>query len=380
MRNRKPLKIITLILFLISLSLGLIGYKYKIDHPEILPYIVLGPKNGKEFLKIYKEENGELCLNSNCQGELYLVINNDNKENNAQLITGNKDTKYLLIQNENLRLIDIENRTENLITNIPKGFYSLILEDGQSYTQNNLKLEAIGISFHYNNIRGYYNLKNKKIMYEDKYENITVLNKDYLINTLNNEITFLDIKEEREILEVEKDKDQNVSKLEIKNNKAFITLINTTNNETTYKIYDLQTKKQIGQIKGKFDKISEVNDKIIVLDKEEVIVYSLEGEIINRKELSISDKYNMIDNYYVTATKGKIMLIDLITEEETELLEMENNAHLDKIYKTEITNKDGLLKQVLKIVVREINTDGFITKTYNIFYDLETKETNIEEE
>ena len=63
----------------------------------------------------------------------------------------------------------------------------------------------------------------------------------------------------------------------------------------------------------------------------------------------------MIDNYYVTATKGKIMLIDLITEEETELLEMENNAHLDKIYKTEITNKDGLLKQVLKIVVREIN-------------------------
>jgi len=377
MRNKTVLKIITLILFIISLSLGIIGYKYKIDHPEILPYIVLGNKNGYEYMKIYKEINGEYCINENCEGELYLKIMSEMKE--VELVAGNKNTKYLLISDEKLKLINIIDRTELIISEIPEGSYSLILEDGETYNQNNLGLEPLGIVFNTGKIKGFYNLNLNKIMYENIYDNITVMDKDFLIDTKENKITLLRINEEQEILEIDTEKDYATRKVEIEDEKAFITFSSYRNQNTMYKIYDLKTKSEIGEFEGVFDRITKGNNKIITLLDQEVIVYNMDGSIYQRREISASDKYNMIDNYYVTIQKGNLLLIDLETNEEKVLMEMDTYMHLDKMYKDVIT-ENGKITQALRVVLREINDDGQITKTYNIYLNLETKEVKIEED
>lgn len=378
MRNKTPLKILTLILFIISLSLGIIGYKYNIDHPEILSYVVLGPKNGYEFMKVYKEVDGSLCIN-NCQGETYLIIMNERTNSEAQLVVGNKDTKYLLINNNKVKLINMFDRTEKIIPEIPQGSYSLILSDGSTYNQDNLKLDAIGITFNSGKIKGYYNLITDKIMYDGIYDNITVLNKDYLINTTEDKITLLNIDEEKEVLELECNKNYALRKIETENEKAYITLLNSSNNKTIYQIYDLNTKTKIGEFEGVFEKITKTGDKIITLLEQEVIVYNEDGTIFQKRTLSASDKHNMIDNFYVTIEKNKLMLIDLETNIDLELMDMPAFTHLDRVYKDVITLNDGNTNPALRIVVREIN-DGAITKTYNIFYNLKTKEFKIEED
>lgn len=378
MRNKTPLKIITLILFIISLSLGIIGYKYKTDHPEVLSYIVLGPKSGEEFMKVYKETDGSLCIN-NCQGETYLIIMNDRTGKQSQLVIGNKDTKYLLINNNKVKLINMFDRTEKIIPEIPQGSYSLILSDGSTYNQDNLKLDAIGITFNSGKIKGYYNLITDKIMYDGIYDNITVLNKDYLINTTENKITLLNIDEEKEVLELESNKNYTLRKIETENEKAYITLLNSSNNKTIYQIYDLNTKAKIGEFEGIFEKITKTGNKIIALLEQEAIVYNEDGTIFQKRTLSASDKHNMIDNFYVTIEKNKLMLIDLETNIDLELMDMPAFTHLDRVYKDVITLNDGNTNPALRIVVREIN-DGAITKTYNIFYNLKTKEFKIEED
>jgi len=234
MRNKTPLKIITLILFIISLSLGIIGYKYKIEHPEILPYIVLGNKNGHEYMSIYKEINGEFCINENCEGELYLKIMSDKIDNEVSLIAGNKNTKYLLISDEKLKLINIIDRTELIISEIPGYSYSLILEDGKTYSQNNLSLEPLGITFNTGKVKGFYNLNLNKIMYENIYDNITVIDKDYLIDTKENKITLLSLNEEQEILSIDAQKDYDVRKVEIEDEKAFITFSSNKEQNTIH--------------------------------------------------------------------------------------------------------------------------------------------------
>jgi len=379
MRNKTVLKIITLILFIISLSLGIIGYKYKIDHPEILPYIVLGNKNGYEYMKIYKEINGEYCINENCEGELYLKIMSDKIDNEVSLIAGNKNTKYLLISDEKLKLINIIDRTELIISEIPGYSYSLILEDGETYNQNNLGLEPLGIVFNTGKIKGFYNLNLNKIMYENIYDNITVIDKDYLIDTKENKITLLSLNEEQEILSIDAQKDYDVRKVEIEDEKAFITFSSYRNQNTMYKIYDLKTKSEIGEFEGVFDRITKGNNKIITLLDQEVIVYNMDGSIYQRREISASDKYNMIDNYYVTIQKGNLLLIDLETNEEKILMEMDTYMHLDKMYK-DVIIENGKITQALRVVLREINNNGQISKTYNIYLNLETKEIKIEED
>ena len=146
-----------------------------------------------------------------------------------------------------------------------------------------------------------------------------------------------------------------------------------------YKIYDLKTKSEIGEFEGVFDRITKGNNKIITLLDQEVIVYNMDGSIYQRREISASDKYNMIDNYYVTIQKGNLLLIDLETNEEKVLMEMDTYMHLDKMYKDVIT-ENGKITQALRVVLREINDDGQITKTYNIYLNLETKEVKIEED
>lgn len=49
------------------------------------------------------------------------------------------------------------------------------------------------------------------------------------------------------------------------------------------------------------------------------------------------------------------------------------------MYKDVIT-ENGKITQALRVVLREINDDGQITKTYNIYLNLETKEVKIEED
>ena len=378
MRNRTPLKIITLILFIISLTLGIIGYKYKKDHPEKLTYIVLGPKNGEEFLKIYKEANGELCFNTGCLGELYLIIKNYKTGKQTQLVSGNKDTNYLLINNDKIKLINLKERTELIIPEIPQGTYSLILEDGQTYNQNNLKYDALGIKFSSGQIKGFYNLKLKKIMYENQYKNITVIDKDYLINTEDEYITLLGLKEEKEIIKIPNDKNLILKGIETDNEKAYITLYNPQEKETKYQIYTLETAEKIGEMNGEFEKITKTNTKIIMLENQTIKIYNKDGKLEQTKEITASDKHNMIDNYYVTVKKGKLILIDIENDEEKELMTMNANAHLDKIYK-DVQVKDEKTYQVLRIVAREIK-DGSITKTYNIYFDIKTKDVEIIEE
>ena len=297
----------------------------------------------------------------------------------VELIAGNKNTKYLLISDEKLKLINIIDRTELIISEIPEGSYSLILEDGETYNQNNLGLEPLGIVFNTGKIKGFYNLNLNKIMYENIYDNITVMDKDFLIDTKENKITLLRINEEQEILEIDTEKDYATRKVEIEDEKAFITFSSYRNQNTMYKIYDLKTKSEIGEFEGVFDRITKGNNKIITLLDQEVIVYNMDGSIYQRREISASDKYNMIDNYYVTIQKGNLLLIDLETNEEKVLMEMDTNMHLDKMYKDVIT-ENGKITQALRVVLREINNNGQISKTYNIYLNLETKEIKIEED
>lgn len=378
MRNKMPLKIITLFLFILSLTLGIIGYKYKIDHPEYIPYIVLGDKNGKELFNIYKNLDGTLCMKSKCEGELYLIIKNIDGLQNARIISGNEKTKYLLIENGSLRLINLENRKEDII-DISGSSYSLILENGKTYNQDNLDLEPIGITFSKDNQKYFYNTKIKKIMYEN-YKNLSVLNEYYLINREDDKITLLAIHEENVILEIEtQDSTSIIKNIETENGMAYITIANETNT-LTYEIYDLESKKKIVGFTGEFEKITRTPNKIIAISSDEALVYNTDGTLSQRRKLSSSDKYNMIDNYYVTVEKGNLLLIDLETNEEKNLMEMTSNSHLDRIYKDVITKSDGTTSQALRIVVREINTNGNITKTYDIFYDLKTKEVKIIED
>lgn len=375
MRNKTPLKIITFLLFVISMTLGLIGYKYKIDHPEVLPYIILGNKNASEFMRVYKDSDGSLCIEENCKGELYLIIMSENS--NTLLLSGNANTNYLLIESENLRLINLKERKEEIL-NLKANSYNLILEDGKSYNQDNLLLEPIGITFSKDGLNGYYNIKTKEIMYEN-YNNISILNQDYLLNKEENKITLLDINKENIILEIEEDNIiKNLRKIETENNKAYVTILN--NDKTTYLIYDLSSKEKIGTITGTFTSINKSNSKIIAFTKDEIVVYNLDGTVFKRRNLSSNENINIIDNYYVIIEKGNLLLIDLETNEEKILMDVTSNDYLDKMYKSSVLKDDGTTSPVIIVVVKEINTIGKITKSYDISFNLETKEVDIIEE
>ena len=382
--NKKLLKIIIIsVIVLLVIILDIIGVKGIIRETEKN----LNKVNEPNKLKVYK--NGKTYCNYDeikCNKYAFEI---DALENSI-VITGEDD--YVLYMDNTFHLYNTTTKQSKTLSQIPSNYeyYKLIRETNEDTTS---KSKLVGITYanlldetkdkekllkdcnYYdlttnNNKYNNYCIINKKDNYYEGYNNIV-----YNENNIKYNLVLINDKNDSVIIENET---TICSDYKVYDNYIIYEHNNCFLKEANDVKYYTKTAKPINNELIKKYKISLYNNNYYIKENDSITKYAINGNIISEK--SFNDYYiNAIYNNYVIASKNnKMYIINLDTQEETELFELKNYYTFDPLlsgYYDNIDNKnlENYDKGYYIIITYEVN-DYETNAGIEYYYNKDTKE------
>lgn len=372
------LMIIGIVLFL---SIGIFLYNKKVEldnvYVETREVVKLSKNEEKQngYLYIYETEEGTICLN-NCN-DLKQIYKVKVDVDNAYLIKASSSGNYLLVQDSNLKIVDLINEKQEVLNLENKyDYYEL-----NTYTKNDVEVLTSITCFNGENpskykVSGLYNVVSKELLYENKYDTLEVIDENYayVSNETEKKDTLVSILEEREVFSFDRYVTDNLLNVY----KTTMEVLYSTNGRTIVKVNSYVNNKvekvSLYQINGtlieeNIDDVSSYENELYILKNNKLDVFNFNNTFIKSIDLSNYDKVNLIENYLVVHKDNNLYLMLTDNQEEILLKEDITTYDIDKpLSLTKTMVVDEISKTGLFIVV--LTSDEKLT----IYYDPITKE------
>ncbi len=149
-------------------------------------------------LTVYQNENGNVCtVNQKCSNLLFRKIKN--VSSNATILSALDNNKYILINDKELKLYDVDKDTLESV-DLPNTYKRYILEGNADNLGIVYYKETLGNEEGKHHDAGYYNLVNKKNLYEERYTTIKLINGNRLMATDVRNLSFILSEDNEKIL------------------------------------------------------------------------------------------------------------------------------------------------------------------------------------
>ena len=309
----KPL-IIFLIVFLLIILGGSIFFIYQM--------VFVGSNDN--FLNVYKMNDGTICLVSKASdscSELAFQIETENSD--AKLVAVDSNNLFVLLDDNGLKLYNIE----------AKEITAVSLEDTYSdyaIYLNNDQDKVIGIVYTNSTGKvGYYNVSLNQKLYDDKYNNISQIDDNYLNASFDTKNYLLNANEEIEELVYEQidENDQGVyyQALSYEDKYYFFEYANESRNVN--KIY-ANDKEVVSETSLPNYFVSFYEGNLYIVDSNTVKKYDIDANL-----LSTSDTYNdikeLINNNLIYVNDNKLSLVNIDSNENINILDWRDTYSYD---------------------------------------------------
>ena len=309
----KPL-IIFLIVFLLIILGGSIFFIYQM--------VFVGSNDN--FLNVYKMNDGTICLVSKASdscSELAFQIETENSD--AKLVAVDSNNLFVLLDDNGLKLYNIENQEITAVS----------LEDTYSdyaIYLNNDQDKVIGIVYTNSTGKvGYYNVSLNQKLYDDKYNNISQIDDNYLNASFDTKNYLLNANEEIEELVYEQidENDQGVyyQALSYEDKYYFFEYANESRNVN--KIY-ANDKEVVSETSLPNYFVSFYEGNLYIVDSNTVKKYDIDANL-----LSTSDTYNdikeLINNNLIYVNDNKLSLVNIDSNENINILDWRDTYSYD---------------------------------------------------
>ena len=309
----KPL-IIFLIVFLLIILGGSIFFIYQM--------VFAGSDDN--FLNVYKMNDGTICLVSEASdscSELAFQIETENSD--AKLVAVDSNNLFVLLDDNGLKLYNIE----------AKEITAVSLEDTYSdyaIYLNNDQDKVIGIVYTNSTGKvGYYNVSLNQKLYDDKYNNISQIDDNYLNASFDTKNYLLNANEEIEELVYEQidENDQGVyyQALSYEDKYYFFEYANESRNVN--KIY-ANDKEVVSETSLPNYFVSFYEGNLYIVDSNTVKKYDIDANL-----LSTSDTYNdikeLINNNLIYVNDNKLSLVNIDSNENINILDWRDTYSYD---------------------------------------------------
>lgn len=243
------------------------------------------------------------------------IIEIPHKSYDGKFLDG--EGKFVLFRDNGLKIWDVENK-KYMKVNLEDEYskYELHLNSNKDtvkgiiYSNSDPKtLPTINVTY------GYYNIKQNKKLYNNKYNSLTTFNEEYLVGTeyLDVEYTY-NGKQKRDLLSSNEEK-INISELagsldeDFKEEKGFILYVEDYPGGKVKKIYTNDLK-MIVENDIDYDKfVITPNKTLYNLENDVVRVYNSKGNVIEKHQLS-GDVIKIFDNHYLVKENGSLYIRD----------------------------------------------------------------------
>ena len=378
--NKKGI-VLMIIGIVLYLSIGIFLYNKKVEldnvYVETREVVKLSKNEEKQngYLYIYETEEGTICLN-NCN-DLKQIYKVKVDVDNAYLIKASSSGNYLLVQDSNLKIVDLINEKQEVLNLENKyDYYEL-----NTYTKNDVEVLTSITCFNGENpskykVSGLYNVVSKELLYENKYDTLEVIDENYayVSNETEKKDTLVSILEEREVFSFDRYVTDNLLNVY----KTTMEVLYSTNGRTIVKVNSYVNNKvekvSLYQINGtlieeNIDDVSSYENELYILKNNKLDVFNFNNTFIKSIDLSNYDKVNLIENYLVVHKDNNLYLMLTDNQEEILLKEDITTYDIDKpLSLTKTMVVDEISKTGLFIVV--LTSDEKLT----IYYDPITKE------
>lgn len=309
----KPL-IIFLVVFLLIILGGSIFFIYQM--------VFVGSDDN--FLNVYKMNDGTICLVSEASdscSELAFQIETENSD--AKLVAVDSNNLFILLDDNGLKLYNIENQEITAVS----------LEDTYSdyaIYLNNDQDKVIGIVYTNSTGKvGYYNVSLNQKLYDDKYNNISQIDDNYLNASFDTKNYLLNANEEIEELVYEQidENDQGVyyQALSYEDKYYFFEYANESRNVN--KIY-ANDKEVVLETSLPNYFVSFYEGNLYIVDSNTVKKYDIDANL-----LSTSDTYNdikeLINNNLIYVNDNKLSLVNIDSNENINILDWRDTYSYD---------------------------------------------------
>lgn len=309
----KPL-IIFLVVFLLIILGGSIFFIYQM--------VFVGSDDN--FLNVYKMNDGTICLVSEASdscSELAFQIETENSD--AKLVAVDSNNLFVLLDDNGLKLYNIENQEITAVS----------LEDTYSdyaIYLNNDQDKVIGIVYTNSTGKvGYYNVSLNQKLYDDKYNNISQIDDNYLNASDDTKNYLLNANEEIEELVYEQidENDQGVyyQALSYEDKYYFFEYANESRNVN--KIYT-NDKEVVLETSLPNYFVSFYEGNLYIVDSNTVKKYDIDANL-----LSTSDTYNdikeLINNNLIYVNDNKLSLVNIDSNENINILDWRDTYSYD---------------------------------------------------
>ena len=309
----KPL-IIFLVVFLLIILGGSIFFIYQM--------VFVGSNDN--FLNVYKMNDGTICLVSEASdscSELAFQIETENSD--AKLVAVDSNNLFVLLDDNGLKLYNIE----------AKEITAVSLEDTYSdyaIYLNNDQDKVIGIVYTNSTGKvGYYNVSLNQKLYDDKYNNISQIDDNYLNASFDTKNYLLNANEEIEELVYEQidENDQGVyyQALSYEDKYYFFEYANESRNVN--KIY-ANDKEVVTETSLPNYFVSFYEGNLYIVDSNTVKKYDIDANL-----LSTSDTYNdikeLINNNLIYVNDNKLSLVNIDSNENINILDWRDTYSYD---------------------------------------------------
>lgn len=304
--------------------------------------IILKDKNDSEskYELLVHINTEELCTETECE-ELVII---KTKTPNAKVLDKKNYANYILIYDEEIKLVNINKRTiEKLNIEYSRlNTYSINLENESEIEKENKNKNVLSIAYSNNNSIGYYNYKTKKNNYTE-YNNIKKINNYYIDIDENNKVNLIDIEGEK--LFILNDINTNIINKIIEKNNLIHIEYNDGNNLSLLTYNKEGTR--ISRIRGTFTKIEPRENEIYAYDNDTLTIYNTNGKVIKVLDLKIYEIKYIYDSLIFGIKNRNLILINLKTNKETIITEITNKEIIEIDYKqsgkhTNNKNKPGV--------------------------------------
>ena len=309
----KPL-IIFLVVFLLIILGGSIFFIYQM--------VFVGSDDN--FLNVYKMNDGTICLVSEASdscSELAFQIETENSD--AKLVAVDSNNLFVLLDDNGLKLYNIE----------AKEITAVSLEDTYSdyaIYLNNDQDKVIGIVYTNSTGKvGYYNVSLNQKLYDDKYNNISQIDDNYLNASFDTKNYLLNANEEIEELVYEHidENDQGVYYQALSHEDKYYFFEYANESRNVNKIY-ANDKEVVSETSLPNYFVSFYEGNLYIVDSNTVKKYDIDANL-----LSTSDTYNdikeLINNNLIYVNDNKLSLVNIDSNENINILDWRDTYSYD---------------------------------------------------
>ncbi len=277
-KNNRKLKIIILIILTFTIISGITIIL--INNKEVEEKTSLSENKEKKYkLEVRKTEygNNNLCLDYRLSSCNKIAFEIPTKNENAKVLSVAYDN-YVLYEDEEIYLYN-NNNQETLKIDISANAEKYSLEYNLS------EKDLYGIKYSQKNKENYYNIKTSKVLYENSYDELRIINKDLISGKIENNETsdyyLLDANEEKIPLLTIKDELCVNFRKEIHENNYYITVesgCNTISSEIAY--YTKDYKKITDHLNKNLYTFDSLGNLLVLVDESTINKYNFNGEIL----------------------------------------------------------------------------------------------------